>query len=108
MRITLTRKELEALVLLLYEVEHNKNATELIEKLCKEEERYLKSITTKKRNATKNANKTRSQKSLKAIKKAITILKKDNKKITCYSISKAANISYTTARRHEEFIIEHS
>jgi hypothetical protein len=110
MRLTLTKKEIEDLAYILYEVEshkeYGKRAVELVKRLSYEEEKYLNSITTKKRAATKAANNAKNNRSRRLIKKAIDSLKIDDKKVTLYSISKAANISYNTAKRHSDYISE--
>ena len=110
MRLTLTKKEIEDLAYILYEVESHKEygerAVELVKRLSYEEEKYLNSITTKKRAATKAANKAKNSRSRRLIKKAIDSLNANNKNITLYSIAKAANISYNTAKRHYEYICE--
>lgn len=109
MRITLTKKEVEDLVCILYEIEedntYNKRAVELVHRLCHEEEQFLKSITNKKRTATKAANKAKSEKSRKSIEDAIDVLKIDNKKITIYAVSKTANISYSTAKKYKDLFV---
>ncbi len=110
MRITLTKKEIEDLAYILYEVdtnsEYSARAIELVERLSHEEEKYLNSITPKKKTATKSANLAKSEKSRKSIKRAITLLIEKKKNITLYSVSQAAKISYNTAKRHKSYITE--
>ena len=110
MRITLSKEELGDLAYILYEVdpssEHSDRAVELVKRLSHEEEKYLNSITQKKKAATKTANKAKHEKSRKLIRVAIKALEDKDKKITLYSVSKTAKISYNTAKRHENYISE--
>jgi len=100
MRITITEDEYEKIqaILLL-------NDLELHERLHEEFVKSTFSCTSKKITATKKANIIKRKKSKEAVMNAINILRLENRPITVYSVSKAASISYNTAKNYEDFII---
>lgn len=59
-------------------------------------------VSNEKSNATKNANKSKIDKSREKIKHAYEVLKKENKKITIYSIRKEAKVAHATAEKHKD------
>jgi len=59
-------------------------------------------VSNEKSNATKNANKSKIGISREKIKSGYERLKKQNKKITIYSIRKEAGVAHTTAARHKD------
>jgi hypothetical protein len=59
-------------------------------------------VSNEKSSATKNANKSKIDKSREKIKHAYEVLKKENKKITIYSIRNEAKVSLTTAEKHKD------
>jgi len=59
-------------------------------------------VSNKKSNATKNANRSKIDKSREKIRTAYEALKKENKKITIYNIRKEANVAHATAAKHKD------
>lgn len=57
-------------------------------------------ISKKKKNATTKARETNKETSIIKIELALKTLKKEGKKVTIYSISKVANVSYSTAKKY--------
>lgn len=81
---------------------------ELYKKLHHEEEKYHKSITEKKTNATKKATKTRQEVAKKKIEASVNMMRMFNQKITIYSVAKEAQVSYNTALKYKEYITKNS
>ena len=81
---------------------------ELFKKLHIEEEKYNKSITEKKTNATKKATKTRQDIAKKKIEASVNMMRMFNQKITVYSVAKEAQVSYNTASKYKDFITQNS
>ena len=77
---------------------------ELYKKLHHEEEKYQKSLTHKKSKATKKATKTRQEVAKKKIEASVNMMRMFSQKITVYSVSKEAQVSYNTALKYKEFI----
>lgn len=63
-----------------------------------------KPISVAKKNATKKANEKRTKYAKEKIVSAINILRLESKKITIYSVSKKAGVSYNTAKKYKNFI----
>ena len=59
-------------------------------------------VSNEKSNATKNAHKSKIDRSREKIKTAYETLKKENKKITIYSIRKEAKVAHATAEKHKD------
>jgi len=81
---------------------------ELYKKLHNEEEKYEKSITEKKTKATQKATKTRQEAAKKKIEASVNMMRMFNQKITIYSVAKEARVSYNTASKYKDFIIQNS
>ena len=63
-------------------------------------------VSNEKSNATKNAHKSKIDRSREKIKTAYETLKKHNKKITIYSIRKEAKVAHATAEKHRDIFEE--
>jgi len=63
-------------------------------------------VSNEKSNATKNAHKSKIDRSREKIKTAYETLKKHNKKITIYSIRKEAKVAHSTAKKHRDIFEE--
>lgn len=61
-------------------------------------------ISKLKRNAIQKANEIRVKKAKKKIEMAVNLLRLENKKITVYSVSKEAKVSFNTAKKYKSFI----
>ena len=81
---------------------------DLYKKLHIEEEKYHRSITEKKTNATKKATKTRQEVAKKKIEASVNMMRMFNQKITIYSVAKEAQVSYNTALKYKEYIMKNS
>jgi hypothetical protein len=103
-RITISVKELKVL----QELCREHGQAELYKKLHIEEEKYEKSITEKKTNATKKATKTRQDIAKKKIEASVNMMRMFNQKITIYSVAKEAQVSYNTASKYKDYIIQNS
>jgi PHP family Zn ribbon phosphoesterase len=98
MRITFTDDEVLSLISILENIE-DKNVDSILEKL-KEKPRIFK----KKIAAIEKARDDRSAKIKEKILNTINMMRLENKKITLFSISKEASISYVTVRKYEEYV----
>lgn len=63
-------------------------------------------VSNEKSNATKNAHKSKIDRSREKIKTAYETLKKENKRITIYSIRKEAKVAHSTAKKHRDIFEE--
>jgi len=63
-------------------------------------------VSNEKSNATKKAHKSKIEKSREKIKTAYETLKKENKRITIYSIRKEAKVAHSTAKKHRDIFEE--
>lgn len=99
-RITVSVKELK----ILQELCKEYGQSELYKKLHIEEDKYKKSLTDKKINATKKATKIRQETAKKKIEASVNMMRMFNQKITVYSVSKEAQVSYNTALKYKDFI----
>ncbi|MCF6331492.1 MAG: hypothetical protein L3I99_08130, partial [Sulfurimonas sp.] len=63
-------------------------------------------LSNKKSNATKNARESKIKTSREKIKSTYERLKRENKKITIYSIRKEAKVAYATAAKHKDIFEE--
>ena len=68
------------------------------------EEEERKEVSPKKQKAMKKARDTKEKEAKEKIVNAINLLRMESKKITCYSVSKEAGVSYNTARKYESII----
>lgn len=100
MRLTFTKEELVKLKIAL---SGNTEMTDLLNSKIRQSALSLESVANK-QNATKNANAAKLQKSKKKIENAINLLRMENKKITVYSVSQVAKVSFNTAKKYKEFI----
>lgn len=80
----------------------------MYKKLHIEEEKYNKSITHKKTNATKKATKIRQEVAKKKIEASVNMMRMFNQKITIYSVAKEAQVSYNTALKYKDYITQNS
>ncbi|MFA9373754.1 hypothetical protein [Poseidonibacter sp.] len=80
----------------------------MYKKLHIEEEKYKNSITDKKTNATKKATKARQEAAKKKIEASVNMMRMFNQKITVYSVAKEAQVSYNTALKYKDFIVQNS
>lgn len=100
MRITLSHKELHQLQKLCVE----NDETELFNRLSHEEHKSIQSRTVKKTKATQKATKVRQDVARKKIESTVNMMRLFNQKITVYSVSKEAQVSYNTANKYKEYI----
>lgn len=100
MRITITNDEFNTIQKILVQ-----NDMTLYERFNEEFKKSILSRTPKKIKATVKANKVKRKKSREAITNAVNLLRFEDKKITVYSVAKAANVSYNTAKQYEDFIL---
>ena len=84
------------------------NHTKLFNRLSEEEIKALGSKTKKKSNATKKATKIRQNTAKEKIMNSINMMRLFNKKITVYSVAKEAKVSYNTASKYKEFILQNA
>jgi uncharacterized membrane protein YheB (UPF0754 family) len=82
------------------------NHTKLFNRLSEEEIKALGSKTKKKTNATKKATKIRQNTAKEKIMNAVNMMRLFNKKITVYAVAKEANVSYNTASKYKDFILQ--
>ena len=100
MRITISNDEFNTIQKILVQ-----NDMTLYERFNEEFKKSILSRTPKKIKATAKANKVKRKKSRDAITNAVNLLRFEDKKITIYSVAKAANVSYNTAKQYEDFIL---
>ena len=103
-RLDLDYIELKALLELLKKSQKNKKIKDEFNYLINNRE-ILKKVKTihkssKKSDAALTATAARSKKAKEKIDNAINILRMENKKITCYSIAKMAEVSYNTVKKY--------
>lgn len=84
------------------------NHTKLFNRLSEEEVKALGSKTTKKTNATKKATRIRQNTAKEKIVNSINVMRLFNKKITVYSVAKEAKVSYNTASKYKDFILQNA
>lgn len=84
------------------------NHTKLFNRLSEEEIKALGSKTKKKTNATKKATKIRQNTAKEKIMNAVNMMRLFDKKITVYSVAKEAKVSYNTASKYKEYILQNA
>jgi len=106
MRITVTNKELISIILHLeYTKEEWNNEVDIDDLIQKLQNGLNKPITSNKRNATKKATSIRMDRTKDKIINAVNLMNLENEKITPYSVSKKANVSYNTVKKYEYLLI---
>lgn len=98
MRLTITDDQFKEIVSAL------RNRQDLVDLLLDAKAIYDKSITDKKKGATKAAHSANKAKTKKKIENAINLSRMEQKPITISSVAKTAGIHYNTAKTHKEFI----
>jgi len=103
MRLTVDEMEYQLINSLLVDNLENENIKKLKEKLNLQ---YIESnnISQKKRDATKNATKARTETSRIKIENTINLARLENKKLTTYSLAKLSGVSYNTAKKYKHLL----
>jgi len=104
MRLTLDDNQIVALI----DILSSKNddiSKSILQQIDKE---IQKPKSSKKQEAIKKALTKKQEIARKKIENAINILLIENKKITIYSVSKKANVSYNTAKKYQDIIKKYS
>lgn len=103
MRLTVDEQEYQLINSLLVDNLDNEEVYKLKEKLNLQ---YIEStnISQKKRDATKNATKARTETSRIKIENTINLARLENKKLTIYSLAKLSGVSYNTAKKYKHLL----
>ena len=80
----------------------------MYKKLHIEEEKANNSKTLKKTKATKKATKTRQETAKRKIENSINMMRLLNAKVTVYSVAKDAKVSYNTASKYKDYILQNA
>lgn len=96
MRLTFTEDEFYSMLESLKKVDLNMANMLLNKKID-----YANSITSTKRNATKNATKAKVQNTKDKIINSLNLMRLEGKKITTYTIAKESGVSFNSCKKYE-------
>ena len=97
MRITLSDNEFQSLINSL----ENHQELELISMLMDKKDKYQKTITPLKRNATKKAIKAKEKMAKDKLNSTVNLMRLMNEKININSVSKESGLAYNTVKKYK-------
>jgi len=97
MRLTLTETEFQTLV---KSLEKN-SEVELVDMLLEKKEKYQKTITPLKRNATKKAIRTKEKIAKEKLNSTVNLMRLMNETININSVAKESGLAYNTVKKYK-------
>ncbi len=98
MRLTLSEKEFHLLITTLEIYSEN----DLISMLLEKKEKYQKTITPLKRNATKKAIRTKEKMAKEKLNATVNLMRLMNEKINVNSVAKESGLAYNTVKKYKK------
>ncbi len=103
MRITLSDNEFQTLINSL----ENHQELDLISMLMDKKDKYQKTITPLKRNATKKAIKAKEKMAKEKLNSTVNLMRLMNEKININSVSKESGLAYNTVKKYKHLFQNH-